>query len=140
MVGYKPQDGDDVAIIEDVVTGRHRRAGVHRALQARGRREHECPLCPAWTGWSGGTRECSTLDEPAAGLGIQVFPIVTVREVIAFLHNNPIDGKFYIDDGMKAKNGSLSGAVRGQRIRKGQLKNKGLLVSRYHSSCPDTKK
>ena len=35
--------------------------------------------------------------------GIQVYPIVTVREVIAFLHNNPVDGKVYIDDEMKAK-------------------------------------
>ena len=35
--------------------------------------------------------------------GIQVFPIVTVREVIDFLHNNPVDGKVYIDDEMKAK-------------------------------------
>ena len=50
-----------------------------------------------------GTRECSTLDELRQDYGIQVFPIVTVREVIAFLHNNSIDGKVYIDDEMKAK-------------------------------------
>ena len=50
-----------------------------------------------------GTRECSTLDELREDYGIQVFPIVTVREVISFLHNNPIDGKVYIDDEMKAK-------------------------------------
>ena len=25
------------------------------------------------------------------------------REVIAFLHNNPVDGKVYIDDEMKAQ-------------------------------------
>ena len=50
-----------------------------------------------------GTRECSTLDELRQDYGIQVFPIVTVREVISFLHNNPIDGKVYIDDEMKAK-------------------------------------
>ena len=50
-----------------------------------------------------GTRDCSTLDELREAYGIQVFPIVTVREVISFLHNNPIDGKVYIDDDMKAK-------------------------------------
>ena len=50
-----------------------------------------------------GTRDCSTLDELREDYGIQVFPIVTVREVIAFLHNNSIDGKVYIDDEMKAK-------------------------------------
>ena len=49
MVGYKPQAGDRVAIIEDVVT-----AGT------------------------------------------------AVREIIAHLHNRPVDGKVYIDDAMKA--------------------------------------
>ncbi len=50
-----------------------------------------------------GTRDCSTLDELRQDYGIAVYPIVTVREVIAFLHNNPIDGKVYIDDEMRAK-------------------------------------
>ncbi len=50
-----------------------------------------------------GTRECSTLDELREDYGIQVCPIVTVREIIAFLHNRPIDGKVYIDDAMKAR-------------------------------------
>jgi orotate phosphoribosyltransferase len=50
-----------------------------------------------------GTRNCSTLDELRQDFGLQVFPIVTVREVIDFLHNNPVDGKVYIDDGMKAR-------------------------------------
>ena len=50
-----------------------------------------------------GTRDCSTLDELRQDFGIQVFPIVTVREVISFLHNNPVDGKVYIDDDMKDK-------------------------------------
>ena len=50
-----------------------------------------------------GTRDCSTLDELRQDYGIQVYPIVTVREVIAFLHNNPVDGKVYIDDEMKGR-------------------------------------
>ena len=50
-----------------------------------------------------GTRDCSTLDELRQDYGIQVFPIVTVQEVISFLHNNPVDGKVYIDDTMKEK-------------------------------------
>ena len=35
--------------------------------------------------------------------GITVCPIVTVREIISFLHNRPVDGKVYIDDDMKAR-------------------------------------
>ena len=34
---------------------------------------------------------------------IIVYPIVNVKEVIEVLHNNPVDGKVYIDDEMKAK-------------------------------------
>ena len=44
-----------------------------------------------------------SLDELRQDYGIQVYPIVTVREVISFLHNNPVDGKVYIDDAMKGK-------------------------------------
>ena len=102
MVGYKPQDGDNVAIVEDVVTSHHCRAGVHRAVQARGRCEYQGPVRlrgPDGAGHPGVLHP----GRAAPGLRIQVFPIVTVREVISFLHNNPIDGKVYIDDEMKAK-------------------------------------
>jgi orotate phosphoribosyltransferase len=50
-----------------------------------------------------GTRDCSTLDELRQDYGIQVFPIVTVREVIDFLSTNPVDGRLYIDSDMKAR-------------------------------------
>ena len=116
MVGYKPQDGDDVAIIEDVVTAGHRRAGVHRALQARGRREHEGPSLSAWTGWSGAPGSAPPWTSCARDYGIQVFPIVTVREVISFLHNNPIDGKVYIDRRHEGQDGGLYGGVRSQGL------------------------
>ena len=50
-----------------------------------------------------GTRDCSTLDELREDYGITVCPIVTVREIIAFLHNREVDGKVYIDDAVKAR-------------------------------------
>ena len=102
MVGYKPQDGDDVAIIEDVVTAG---TAVRESIELF---KHVADvnmkaLFVSVDRMERGTRECSTLDELREDYGIQVFPIVTVREVISFLHNNPIDGKVYIDDDMKAK-------------------------------------
>ena len=102
MVGYKPQDGDDVAIIEDVVTAG---TAVRESIELF---KHVADvnmkaLFVSVDRMERGTRECSTLDELRQDYGIQVFPIVTVREVISFLHNNPIDGKVYIDDDMKAK-------------------------------------
>ena len=102
MVGYKPQDGDDVAIIEDVVTAG---TAVRESIELFKHVAHVNmkALFVSVDRMERGTRECSTLDELRQDYGIQVFPIVTVREVISFLHNNPIDGKVYIDDDMKAK-------------------------------------
>ena len=102
MVGYKPQNGDDVAIIEDVVTAG---TAVRESIELFKHVAHVNmkALFASVDRMERGTRECSTLDELREDYGIQVFPIVTVREVISFLHNNPIDGKVYIDDDMKAK-------------------------------------
>ena len=102
MVGYKPQDGDNVAIVEDVVTAG---TAVRESIELF---QHVADvkmraLIVSVDRMERGTRACSTLDELRQDYGIQVFPIVTVREVISFLHNNPIDGKVYIDDEMKAK-------------------------------------
>ncbi|MCC8122063.1 MAG: orotate phosphoribosyltransferase, partial [Oscillospiraceae bacterium] len=35
--------------------------------------------------------------------GIDVDPLGTVREIITFLHNRPVDGRVYIDDATKAR-------------------------------------
>ena len=102
MVGYKPQDGDDIAIIEDVVTaGTAVRESI--ALFEHVAKVNMKALFVSVDRMERGTRDCSTLDELRQDYGIAVYPIVTVREVIAFLHNNPIDGKVYIDDEMRAK-------------------------------------
>ena len=100
MVGYKPQNGDRVVIVEDVVTAG---TAVRESLdlfQALGDMK-VTSLIVSVDRMERGTRACSTLDELRQDHGIAVYPIVTVREIIAFLHNNPIDGKVYIDDEMK---------------------------------------
>ena len=102
MVGYKPQGGDRVAIIEDVVT-----AGTAvRETMELFRSVAEVDIKALFVSvhrMERGTRDCSTLDELRQDFDLQVFPIVTVREVISFLHNNPVDGKVYIDDEVKNK-------------------------------------
>lgn len=102
MVGYKPQDGDVIAIVEDVVTAG---TAVRESIELF---KHVADVKMAYLFVSvdrmeRGTKECSTLDELREDYGITVCPIVTVREIIFFLHNRPIDGKVYIDDEMKAK-------------------------------------
>ena len=102
MVGYKPQDGDDVVIVEDVVTAG---TAVRESIELF---KHVADvnikaLFVSVDRMERGTRECSTLDELRQDYGIAVYPIVTVREIIAFLHNREIDGKVYIDDAVKAR-------------------------------------
>ena len=102
LVGYQPQDGDRVAIVEDVVTAgtavRESIALFQQVAQVQMR-----ALIVSVDRMERGTRECSTLDELREDYGIAVYPIVTVREIISFLHNRPVDGKVYLDDGMKAR-------------------------------------
>ncbi|MBN2842876.1 MAG: orotate phosphoribosyltransferase, partial [Sedimentisphaerales bacterium] len=50
-----------------------------------------------------GTTDLTAIDQARADFGIEVFSIVTVREVISYLHNRPINGKVLIDDAMKGK-------------------------------------
>ena len=102
MVGYKPQDGDRVAIIEDVVTAG---TAVRESIELF-KSVADVKIVALFVSadrMERGTRECTTLDELREDYGIQVFPIVTIRDIIETLHNQPVDGKVYIDDEMKAR-------------------------------------
>ena len=102
MVGYKPQDGDRVAIVEDVVTaGTAVRESI--ALFQQVADVSIRALFVSVDRMERGTRDCSTLDELREDYGIAVYPIVTVREILSFLHNRPVDGKIVIDDAVKAR-------------------------------------
>ena len=102
MVGYKPQPGDRVAIVEDVVTAGTAVRESLALFQALGdiRVTH---LFVSADRMERGTRDCSTLDELREDYGITVCPIVTIREIIDFLYHNPVDGKLYIDDPMRQR-------------------------------------
>ena len=102
MVGYKPQDGDRVVIVEDVVTAGTAVRESLALFQALGDLKVTA-LIVSVDRMERGTRDCSTLDELRADHGIAVYPIVTVREIISYLHGREIDGKVYIDDEMKAR-------------------------------------
>ena len=99
MVGYQPKDGDRIAIIEDVVTAG---TAVRETIQLfRGVADVKfAALFVSVDRMERGTRTCTTLDELRQDYGIQVFPIVTIRDVMRCLHNKPVDGKVYIDDNM----------------------------------------
>ena len=99
MVGYKPQDGDRIAIIEDVVTaGTAVRETIELFKSVAAVKF--AALFVSVDRMERGTRDCTTLDELRQDYGIQVYPIVTIRDIMDCLHNREVDGKVYIDDAM----------------------------------------
>ena len=102
MVGYKPQAGDRVAIVEDVVTAG---TDVRETIELF-RHVADVDLTALIVSvdrMERGTGEKTTINELREQYGIRVFPIVTVRQVIDFLYNREIDGRVYIDDAMKER-------------------------------------
>lgn len=100
MVGYKPQAGDKVVIVEDVVTAG---TAVRETIELF---QHVADveltaLIVSVDRMERGTGEKTTINELREEYGIRVFPIVTVRQVIDFLYNREVDGKVYIDGAMK---------------------------------------
>ncbi|MCM1440640.1 MAG: orotate phosphoribosyltransferase [Roseburia sp.] len=102
MVGYSPQDGDRVAIIEDVVTAGTAVRETIELFKSVADVEFAA-LFVSVDRMERGTRDCTTLDELREDYGIQVFPIVTIQEIKAALHNTPVDGRVYIDDAMLSR-------------------------------------
>ena len=102
MVGYQPQAGDVIAIVEDVVTaGTAVRESI--ALFQKVAPVKISSLFVSVDRMERGQGNCSTLDELRQEYGIAVHPIVTVRDIIDFLYERPIDGKVYIDHAMKER-------------------------------------
>ena len=99
LIGRTPQAGDRVLIIDDVVT-----AGTSVRESAAILRE-AAPVQLAGLAVSvdrqergSGTR--SALAEVAAEYGLHAFAIVTLAEIVDWLHNRPIDGSVVLDDAM----------------------------------------
>lgn len=100
LVGYKPQRGDRIAIVEDVVTAGTAVRESISLFQEVGS-VAMAALFVSVDRMERGTRDCSTLDELREDYGIAVCPIVTVREIISFLYNREIDGTVLIDNTMR---------------------------------------
>ena len=99
MVGYKPQTGDRVAIIEDVVTAGTAVRESLELFKSLGDMK-VTHLFVSADRMERGTRDCTTLDELRQDYGIRVYPIVTIRDIMDCLHNKAVDGRVVIDDAM----------------------------------------
>ena len=102
IVGYKPKDGDRIVIVEDVVTAG---TAVRESIEFF-KSVADVKIVALFVSvdrMEKGTGEQTTLNELREQYGIQVFPIVTVRQVIDTLHNQAIDGRVLIDDAMRGR-------------------------------------
>lgn len=102
IVGYRPKDGDRIAIVEDVVT-----AGTAvRESIAFFKTVADVKITALFVSvdrMERGTGTVSTLQELRDELGIKVYPIVTVREIIDRLHGRDVNGRVLIDDDMRQR-------------------------------------
>ena len=102
LIGYKPQSGDRIAIIEDVVTaGTAVRETVELFKQVADVKLQA--LFVSVDRMERGQGDKTTIQELRDTLGLKVYPIVTVREIITFLHGRDLDGKVHITDETREK-------------------------------------
>lgn len=102
MVGYKPQNGDRIAIVEDVVTAG---TAVRESIQLF-QTVADVTITDLFVSvdrMERGTGERSALQELQEEYGIKVHPIVTIRQIMDTLYQKPVDGKVYIDDAMRER-------------------------------------
>jgi len=81
LIGYKPKDGDKIIIIEDVVTAGtavRESLGLLMAVADIA----VTALYVSVDRMERGTGECSTLNELRQEFGINVYPIITARDII----------------------------------------------------------
>lgn len=102
IVSYQPKDGDRVLIIEDVITaGTSVRESVP-ILKAAADVTIEHMIISV-DRMEKGYNEKTAVREVKEEFGIEVHPIVTVKDILSILHNKEIDGKIILDDNMKIK-------------------------------------
>ncbi len=100
IIGHKLKDGERVVIIEDVTTaGTSIRESVP-LLKATADVEIKA-LVVSVDRQERGSGEKNALVELQEQFGLQAISIVTIDEIVEYLHNREIDGKILIDDAMK---------------------------------------
>jgi orotate phosphoribosyltransferase len=97
FVGKIPEEGDRIVIVEDVITAGTAIRESLNLMKEHGKGRVEAVIISVDRLEKGQGTE-SALAELGREFGIQIFPIVTIREVVAHLHNREINGKVCLDD------------------------------------------
>ncbi|MBQ1351508.1 MAG: orotate phosphoribosyltransferase [Oscillospiraceae bacterium] len=102
LIGYPPKAGDRLAIIEDVVTAGTAVRETISLFQSIVPVQFAA-LYVSVDRMERGKGSKSALAELQDEYGIPVYSLVTVRDIITYLHNRPIDGMIYLDDTAREK-------------------------------------
>lgn len=102
IIGYTPQSNDRIAIIEDVITAG---TAVRGSLDLLGSISEVkvTNLIVSVDRLERGQKNKTTIEELNDDYGIQTSAIVTIEDILGYLHNWEIDGKIAINDSMKNK-------------------------------------
>ena len=99
LVGRRPAPGDRVVIVEDVTTaGTSVRESV--ALLQAVAEVKPMALMVSVDRQERGQGKRGALTELREEFGIQTFALVTLEEIVAHLHNRPVDGRVVLDDAL----------------------------------------
>jgi orotate phosphoribosyltransferase len=102
LVGYLPKDGDRLLITEDVVTAgtavRETLPVLKRAANVRVE-----GLVVSVDRMERGLGNKTAVREILEEYGVRTFSIVTIADVVAHLHNRPVDGRVFVDDDVKKR-------------------------------------
>ncbi len=102
LIGKKLQDGDKIVIVEDVTTAGTSIRETIPLLNAAGYVQIQ-GLIVSVDRMEKGRTDKGALSELADQFSMKTCAIVTLDDIIEFLHNRSIDGKVYIDDEMLAR-------------------------------------
>lgn len=92
MVGYQFKDGDQVVIVEDVTTSGASIRETVPLIQKIARVKLKA-LVVSVDRMEKGTGSISALEELKQEFGLEIYPIVTLDEIVEYLSSTPVDGK-----------------------------------------------
>lgn len=102
LIGHKLKDNEKIVIVEDVITAGTAIRESLPVIQSAANVEISAIIVSV-DRMEKGTGELSAIAQVQEDFGIKTFAIVTIEEVVAYLHNREIDGKIIVDDSMKDK-------------------------------------
>ena len=102
FVGHQPKDGDRILIIEDVISAGTSVREVHPLLKAAAD-VSITDMVISVDRMEKGKGGLTAVSEIKQEFGISVHSLVTVKEIIGYLHNKEVEGKVFINDDVREK-------------------------------------